>query len=172
MKENLNKVDDGNDWEGFQKVYTDINSGGTVWRHDKVLETVDDYPDVYEIATDMAKEGGIIKILPILHEKDILRDKLFKGAKDRKCPDMDVNGVYVDVKTISGAVTNNNIDNNIHKAYKQANSLVIRIPGDVTYTRLKILAKNRFNRHSELNRIEFKLIGNKYIWFTRRSSNE
>lgn len=168
MKQADQQPEPSDEFESFDKVYTDINSAGSVWRHKRVLDTVDDYPEVYEIATDMAKKGCLVKILPILNEKDAEREVVFAGAKQRKCPDMTIDGVFTDVKTLHGNISNNCIDNNIKKAYKQANSVVIRVPGELSYTRLKFLAKNRFDRHASLEQIEFKLIGTlKYYCFKR-----
>ena len=158
-----------NPLEGFEKVYTDINSPGSVWRHELVLTTVNDYSQVYEIAVDFAKRACTVKILPILNQKDPLRLVLFKGAKENKCPDMLVESEgYVDVKTLEGSISNANINNNIKKAKCQANYIVIRIPGDVDYWRLELIARKRFELHSKLQIITFKLISIRDYTFRRK----
>lgn len=157
------------DEDGFKLIFIDPQTQGQIWRHEKVLETVDDYSHVYEIATDKARKAQIVKILPILNQNDPLRATLFAGAKQNKCPDMNVDGEFLDVKTIEGGLSNANINNNVKKAKAQANHVVIRIPGEVSYWRLEFISKKRFELHSSLEIIEFKLIGhNKNYTFRRK----
>lgn len=157
------------EFEGFEKVYTDIKSPGCVWRHILAKETVDDYAEVYEIATDFAKIACTVKILPILDVTHPLRESIFKGAKDNKCPDLNVDGDFVDVKTPLADPSLNCIDNNVKKGAKQANHVVIRIAGELEYWKMEYVAKQRFGRHLDLHTIQFKIIGKKYYTFTRNS---
>jgi hypothetical protein len=155
-------------FEGFEKVYTDIKSPGCVWRHELVKQTVDDYVEVYEIATDFAQLGCTVKMLPILNDpNDPLRAVIFKGAKENKCPDLDIDGEFIDVKTPLGDPTKNSLNNNVKKAYKQANYVIIRISAQVPYWLMKFVADRRFEIHESLHTIQFKIIGEKYYTFQR-----
>lgn len=154
--------------DGFEKVYTDIRTPGCVWRHILAKETIEDYAEVYEIATDFARQACLVKILPVLNIEHPLRDVIFNGAKGNTCPDLMVDGEFIDVKTPLGDPTLNCLDNNVRKAHKQANHVVIRIPGEVDYWKLEFVAKKRFGKHETLHTIQFKIIGKKTHSFYRR----
>ena len=153
---------------GFELIYKDTTSQGAVWRHTLVLQTVDDYSQVYEIARDKAKKGAEVKILPIVNQNDPLRLILFVGANENKCPDMIIDGKYADVKTLEGSLSNANIHNNVHKGQAQASWVIVRIPGDVAFWRLKLICANRFEYHPELEVIEYKIIGGNTYTFRKK----
>lgn len=156
------------DENGFSLVYVDINSLGEVWRHELVLQTVDDYSEVYEIAIDFAKDGKKVKMLPIIDDPTHhLRDKLFNGCKPNKCPDLCVENKYVDVKTPEPDPSLNALDNNVKKGAKQADIVVIRVLGIVPHWVMERIVKFRFNKHSSLQKIIFKVIGKKTYTFDR-----
>jgi hypothetical protein len=154
-------------YEGFTRVYLDINTGGCVYRHELVKQTVDDYDEVYEIAIDFAQQGCTVKMLPILDPDHPLREQVFGGAKENKCPDLSVNGEYVDVKTPDPDPSINALDNNVKKGAKQANIVVVRVLGSVKSKELFPIAKFRFAKHSSLLQIKFKVIGKKTYTYDR-----
>src|SRR5690348_14486288 len=164
---NLNETD----FTGYTKVYTDINTSGAVWRHELVKETVDDYSEVYEIATDFAKRGCTVKILPVLGIEHPLREEVFKGAKGNKCPDLNVDGEFIDVKTPSGDATINSLDNNVRRGHKQADYVVIRILGEIEYWKLEFVAHKRFKKCLTLHTIEYKVIGKRWFSFYRKKKS-
>lgn len=156
-----------NPFEGFEKVYTDINSLGSIWAHKLCKTTVEDYPAVYDVAVDFAKRACTVKILPVLTDpKDPLRQTLFAGAKGNTCPDLNVDGEFVDVKNPIG-VSKNAINNNVKKAYRQSNYVVIRISGEVNEWLLRLIARERFKKHSDLQTISYKISGVGYKVYKR-----
>lgn len=156
------------DVNGFSLVYIDVNSSGQVWRHELVLQTVDDYSEVYEIAIDFAKEGRIVKMLPIIDDPNHpLRNHLFNGCKANKCPDLCVDDNYVDVKTPEPDPSLNALDNNVKKGAKQADIVVIRVLGIVPHWIMERIVRFRFNKHLSLKKVIFKVIGKKTYTFDR-----
>lgn len=157
------------DFNGFEKVYEVKDSEGCIWRHELVKETVDDYSEVYEIAIDFAMQGRTVKMLPILDQTHLLRKQIFNGAKENKCPDLSVDGEFVDVKTPDPDPSENALDNNVKKGAKQANIVVIRVLGPAEHWIMVRIAKFRFAKHSSLQQIIFKVIGKKTYIFDRRN---
>ena len=80
---------------------------------------------------------------------------------------MTVDGIYTDVKTPVGSLNKDNIENNVKRAYKQANRVVIRITAEISESRLRYIAKKRFEKHSQLELVDFKLIGKGYLTYKR-----
>ena len=156
-------------FEGFEKIYTDYSTLGSIWRHILVKETVDDYSEVYEIAIDFAKQGKLVRMLPILDSAHPLREQIFKGAKANKCPDLNVNDKYVDVKTPDPDPSLNALDNNVKKGAKQANIVVIRVLGQVQHWIMERVVRCRSAKHSSLEQVIFKVIGKKTYVFDRRN---
>lgn len=158
-----------NPFIGFEKIYQDDGKGGCIWRHELVKETVDDYSEVYEIAIDFAKQGCIVKMLPILDSLHILREHVFCGAKENKCPDLSIDGKYVDVKTPDPDPSLNALDNNVKKGAKQADIVVIRVLGPVQHWIMERVVKFRFEKHASLQQVIFKVVGKKTYIFDRRN---
>lgn len=167
--EQAEPVVNSDEFEGFEKVYEDQDTKGCIWRHELVKETVDDYDEVYEIAIDFAKCGCTVKMLPILDGTHPLRETVFFGAKENKCPDLCVNGEYVDVKTPDPDPSLNALDNNVKKGAKQANIVVIRVLGTTQHWIMLRVVKFRFEKHSCLKQVIFKVIGKKAYTFDRRN---
>lgn len=158
------------EFEGFEKVYTDIKTPGSIWTHKLCRTTVDDYPAVYDVAVDFAKRACTVKILPVLNDpEDPLRQILFAAAKGNTCPDLDVDGEFIDVKNPIG-VSKNAINNNVKKAYRQANYVVIRISGEVSEWLLRFIARERFKNHSGLHTVSYKISGVGYKVYKRQET--
>lgn len=136
--------------------------GGFVKRHRLVNVNASDYAAVLEVAYDKAMLGYKVFILPELVENDPLRDFLFRGAKNNRCPDLLVDGVFTEVKSPLPQFNDNTINNNIKYAASQANHVIIRLLNDFDPVRLRQIAKGRFMIHNELQIIEFKVKG-RYI---------
>lgn len=150
---------------GFEVVYRH-SSGGMVWQHELVNVRTIDYKDILEIAMDKAQLGCEVQILPTLPEDHLLRKIVFVNAKERKCPDLKVDGRYVEVKIPIGMPHLRKISNNIKFAYAQANEVIIKLSSSFSIEALTGIAKGRFLTHRNLILIEFKL-ENKYYSFKR-----
>ena len=150
---------------GFKMVYNH-SSGGVVWQHELVSIRTIDYKDILEIAMDKAQLGCEVHILPTLPEEHPLRSIIFKDAKERKCPDLKIDGRYVEVKITVGKPHQRKINNNIKASYKQANEVIVTLTCSFDIEHLRRIAKGRFLTHENLILIEFKNETN-YITFQR-----
>lgn len=152
----------------FKLIYSDQTSAGCVYIHELVDETAEDYPHVLEIAFDKAKEGCFVKMLPVLEGNDPLRESLYIGAKENKCPDLNVDGEYVEIKTPTLPLKRNKLSTCIKNSKSQANYVVIRLLTKYNETGLQDVANGRFETHQNLETIEFKCCQtNKYFSFKR-----
>ena len=173
MEQNVQRVNEGGltvplKEEGYEVIYVH-DSGGKVWGHELVDVKGIDYDDVLEVAMDKAQLGCVVHILPTLPEDHPLRSKIFANAKERKCPDLKIDGRYTEVKMPIGNLHPRKINNNIKFAYAQANEVVIKLkaPFDLEY--LAGISKGRFLSHDHLNLIEFK-ISSTYYTFKRQET--
>src|SRR5690348_1670514 len=119
-KNQINEID-------FDEIYKNEMSGGTVLRHSDVDINADDYPQVYEIAIDKANEGSIVKILPEIQANDPRRTILFPGAKENKCPDLNVDGEYVEIKTPTLPLKHSKLGTCIRNSRAQADWVILRL---------------------------------------------
>lgn len=141
---------------GYELMYS-YRSGGSVWRHELVDEEGIDYDDLLEISIDKAEIGCVVHILPTLAEDHPLRASVFAGAKERKCPDLKIDGVYTEVKVPVGILHERKINNNIKEAYAQANEIIIKLRSNFDLLTIRRIVKGRFITHQNLNVIEFKV---------------
>jgi hypothetical protein len=145
-----------------------FQSGGAVYRHFKVDCTADDYCAVEEIAYDKAWLGCEVLILPELSEEDPLRALVFRGAKENKCPDLKVDGRFVEIKTPTKSLSDTKISTNIKRGYEQANHVVINLIEHFSSGKLYKIAKGRFKTHETLEIVEFKMAGKYHIFESRK----
>lgn len=150
---------------GFRIVYNH-SSGGIVWQHELVDVRTIDYKEILEIATDKARGGCEVHILPTLTENHPLRKTIFENAKERKCPDLKIDGRYAEIKVPIDKLHERKINNNIKLAYSQADDVIIKLHSFFDIESLARIAKGRFLTHQHLNLIEFK-IERKYVSFRR-----
>lgn len=150
---------------GFEliKLY---KSGGTVYRHFKVNCRAGDYPIVEEIGYEKAAEGCEVLILPELSGDDPLRISIFAGAKENKCPDLKVDGQFVEIKTPVKNLSEVKISTNIKRGHEQANHVIINLVEHFNTGKLYNIAKGRFKTHETLSIVEFKM-SSKYHRFER-----
>jgi hypothetical protein len=151
--------------DGYEVIYLHA-SGGKVWRHELVDLKGVDYAEILEVAIDKANLGFEAHILPILTEEHPLRDIIFANAKERKCPDLKINGSYTEVKTPIEKLHDQKISKNIKLAHAQADEVIIRLTSYFDPEILTRIAKGRFLTHEHLLLIEFKM-GGEYICFRR-----
>ncbi|MBL0181692.1 MAG: hypothetical protein IPP96_05075 [Chitinophagaceae bacterium] len=111
----------------FKLRYTDIHTSGCVYIHELVDRSMDDFAAVEEIAIDKAKLGCIVKILPVLEGNDPLREILYAGAKENKCPDLNIDGEYYEVKTPTLPLKRNKLSTCVKNGKEQAHNVIIRM---------------------------------------------
>ena len=140
----------------FKLLYVNEENNGCVYIHELTDINADDFQDVYEIAVDKANQGCFVKMLPELNSKDTLRDTLYLGAKENKCPDLSVNGEFVEIKTPTLPLKRNKLSNCIKNSKEQANYVIIRLLAKYNESGLQNVAVGRFEIHQNLERVEFK----------------
>lgn len=122
------------------------------------------------IAIDKANIGCEVHMLPILTEEHPLRSTVFANAKERKCPDLKINGRYTEIKVPIDKLHDRKISQNIKLAHAQANDVIIKLNYSFAIEILARIAKGRLLTHINLQVIEFK-VDNCYHSF-RRSDSE
>ena len=154
----------------FEQIYKNAENGGTILRHSLVDINAIDYNDVYEIALDKANNGSVVEILPDTVINDPLYAILFEGAKENKCPDIKVDGIFWEIKTPTLPLKERKISKAIRNSHEQANCMIIRLNAKYNNNYLKKVAKGRFETHNNIERIEFKCcITAAYYCFDRDS---
>ena len=95
------------------------------------LETTDsDYKDILSISECLAAEGHKVKVLHAVHYKDPLYKVVFGeliGTRYyRKCPDLLVDGEYVEYESYTTNNPKNAFRNIMHHGLSQSDSIIIR----------------------------------------------
>jgi hypothetical protein len=154
----------------YTKIY-DSPNGGTIWRHDLVLDTIkaEEYKNNYEAALYSANEGKEVKMLPELEEGNELRAAIFPNSKFGKCPDLFVNDEYVEVKCPEPDPSRNTLQAAVKNASKQADIVFIFIYGKMKEPELHSISDFRFGLHKELKKVIFQVIGKKPYTYDRRN---
>lgn len=88
-----------------------------------------------------------------------MRPIIFDKAKERKCPDLKIDGKYAEVKTPTDKAHVRKINKNIRAGHAQANHVIIRLHSNVEFAILAAIAKGRFLSHDTLSCIEIKIKG-------------
>ena len=111
-------------------LYKQFPSGGTIWRMLGFDETGTDYDDILAVAECLAENGHEVKILHAVHYKDPLYRKVFGeliGTRYyRKCPDLLVNGEFVEYESYTSNQPKNALRNMLHNGLTQSDSVIIR----------------------------------------------
>jgi hypothetical protein len=111
------------------KTLKKYKNGGEIVQHLTVNTSADDYESVLQAAKHHAYNGSKVKILPEISAKEVeLRNKILPNAKERKNPDLLVDGNYHDVKRILNEVDNDSVNNRTTDAIKQANEMTLVVP--------------------------------------------
>lgn len=111
-------------------LYKQFPSGGTIWRMLGFDETGADYEDILAVADCLAESGHEVKILHAVHYKDPLYRKVFGeliGTRYyRKCPDLLVDGEFVEYESYTSNQPKNALRNMLHNGLSQSDSVIIR----------------------------------------------
>ena len=111
-------------------LYKQYPSGGTIWRMIGFEETGADYEDILAVAECLAENGHEVKILHAVHYKDPLYRKVFGeliGTRYyRKCPDLLVDGEFVEYESYTSSQPKNALRNMLHNGLTQSDSVIIR----------------------------------------------
>ena len=105
-------------------------SGGKIWLMLGLDTAGSDYKDILAIAKYLAESGHEVKVLHAVHYKDPLYREVFGeliGTRYyRKCPDLLVDGNYVEYESYTTDQPKNAFRNMLHKGLAQSDSVILR----------------------------------------------
>ena len=105
-------------------------SGGKVWLMLGLDTTGPDYEDIMTIANCMASDGHEVKVLHAVHYKDPIYRKVFGellGTRYyRKCPDLLVDGDFVEYESYTTDQPKKALRNMLHNGLAQSDNIIIR----------------------------------------------
>ena len=111
-------------------LYKQYPSGGKIWLMLGLETTGSDYEDILAIANCLAESGHEVKVLHAVHYKDPLYREVFGeliGTRYyRKCPDLLVDGEFVEYESYTSNNPQKAFRNMLHNGLKQSNNIVIR----------------------------------------------
>ena len=105
-------------------------SGGAIWLMLGLDTAGSDYNDILAIANCLAECGHEVKVLHAVHYKDPLYREVFGeliGTRYyRKCPDLLVDGVFVEYESYKTAQPKKAFRNMLHHGLTQSDSIILR----------------------------------------------
>ena len=111
-------------------LYKEYSSGGKIWLMLGLDTAGSDYDDILAIANCLAEKGHEVKVLHAVHYKDPLYRMVFGeliGTKyHRKCPDLLVNGSFVEYESYTSDQPKNAFRNMLHNGLAQSERVIIR----------------------------------------------
>lgn len=111
-------------------LYKQFPSGGTIWLMLGLETTGSDYDDIMAIAKCLAESGHEVKVLHAVHYKDPLYQKVFgelMGTRYyRKCPDLIVDGNFVEYESYQTDQPKKAFRNMLHNGLAQSDRIIIR----------------------------------------------
>ena len=114
---------------GVFVLYKQYPSGGKIWLMLGLETTGSDYDDIIAIANCLADRGHEVKVLHAVHYKDPLYRKVFSdliGTKYyRKCPDLLVDGIFVEYESYKSDQPKNAFRNMLHNGLSQSDSIIL-----------------------------------------------
>ena len=111
-------------------LYKQYPNGGKIWLMSGYAETGSDYKDILAIAECLANSGREVKVLRAVHYKDPLYHKVFGGLIGtryyRKCPDLLIDGRFVEYESYQTTQPKNAFRNMLHSGLLQSDNLILR----------------------------------------------
>lgn len=111
-------------------LYKQYPSGGEIWLMLGLDNLGSDYNDILTIAECLAEKGHEVKVLHAVHYKDPLYREVFGeliGTRYyRKCPDLLVDGDFVEYESYTTTQPKKALRNMLHNGLAQSDQLIIR----------------------------------------------
>lgn len=111
-------------------LYKQYLSGGKIWLMMGLETTGSDYDDILAIAKYLAESGHEVKILHAVHYKDPIYREVYGeliGTKYyRKCPDLLVDGNFVEYESFTSDQPKNAFRNMLHNGLAQSDRVILR----------------------------------------------
>ena len=111
------------------KVYKQYESGGKVLIPKNIDKKASDYKSLINIATLFAKGGKTVRLMPAVHFKSNAYKQIYGSLigtlYDRKCPDLQIDGLFYEFESYIPPFDKNKISNMITKGAKQSSRIII-----------------------------------------------
>jgi len=111
------------------KVYKQYENGGKVLIHKNINKKASDYKPLITIANLFAKGGKIVRLTPIVHFKSNeykeIYGSLIGTLYKRKCPDLEIDGIFYEFENYTPPFDKKKISNMIARGMKQSPRIVI-----------------------------------------------
>lgn len=111
-------------------LYKQYPNGGKIWLMLGLDTTGSDYEDIIAIAKCLAKDGHEVKVLHAVHYRDPLYQKVFGELIEtryyRKCPDLLVDGDYVEYESYRTDQPKKAFRNMLHNGLAQSDRIILR----------------------------------------------
>ena len=111
-------------------LYKQYPGGGKIWLMLGLDTSGSDYEDILAIAKWLAGNGHEVKVLHAVHYKDslyrIVFGELIGSRYYRKCPDLLVDGSFVEYESYMSEQPKNAFRNMLHNGLAQSDSVIIR----------------------------------------------
>ena len=118
------------DYSDLFVLYKQFPSGGKIWLMLGLDSTGSDYDDIMTIADCMASTGHEVKVLHAVHYKDPLYRAVFgelTGTRYyRKCPDLLVDGDFVEYESYTTGQPKKALRNMLHNGLAQSDNIILR----------------------------------------------
>ena len=127
-------------------LYKEYSSGGKIWLMLGLDTAGSDYDAILAIANCLAEKGHEVKVLHAVHYKDPLYRRVFGeliGTRYyRKCPDLLVDGNFIEYESYTSDQPKNAFRNMLHNGLAQSERVIIRQCGLTDgYMMRKLLSK-------------------------------
>ena len=111
-------------------LYKQYPIGGKIWLMLGLETTGSDYDDILAVADCLAENGHEVKVLHAVHYKDPMYREVFGeliGTKYyRKCPDLLVDGIFVEYESFNSDQPKNAFRNMLHNGLTQSDNVILR----------------------------------------------
>ena len=111
-------------------LYKDYPNGGKIWLMLGLDTSGLDYNDLICIAECFAEKGHEVKVLHAVHYKDSIYREVFGeliGTRYyRKCPDLMVDGNYIEYESYKSSQPKNAFRNMLHNGLAQSERIILR----------------------------------------------
>ena len=111
-------------------LYKEYPDGGKIWLMLGLDTAGSDYDDILAIANCLAEKGHEVKVLHAVHYKDPLYRMVFGeliGTRYyRKCPDLLVDGSFVEYESYTSDQPKNAFRNMLHNGLAQSDNVILR----------------------------------------------
>jgi hypothetical protein len=103
------------------------NNNPPFFVHPLLNKEASDYKDLFEIIKQFSKMGTIAYMTPTANAKSDLYHYLYKkkGAYKNKCPDLFVDGAFIEYESFEGIYNENTLGNMLSNGLKQSDKIII-----------------------------------------------